>query len=332
MTPDQRATLQSIARSQTAPHREVRRARALLAAADGTANARIASSAGVSPTTVRAWRRQFETDGLTGWGTVRPGRGRKHSIPDATIAEIIELTSSARPDGRRWSARTLAAQVGVSRSTVHRVWTSLGLSPDEAEGTTADPLLDSVLGDVAGVYVNPPRQAVVVYAKEGGRRLQGRGGRPESATVDGSGSPMAAPAWLDDEVEALTSAMHGRRTDGEGHQLLLRFLEETDDNVPRSMQVHLVMDGSGDHEHPEVLAWLSRRPRFHVHVVPQSSTWLGQMERRVRHVADRRLRRGRPDEDAPYVWVSTADRVLSRVRRRRRRARRRNPTANKETH
>lgn len=351
MTSDQRTTLTSVARSQTAPHREVRRARALLAAADGVANSRIAADAGVSPTTVRSWRRQFEADGLVGWGQVRPGRGRKHSIPDATIAEIVELTKSERPDGRRWSARTMATHVGVSRSTVHRVWTSLGLSPaTDGTGSDTDPLLDDVFGDVAGVYVDPPKQAVVVYAREGrGGRRPRRGVRGKSPAVPGARPGGGGPAWLDEEVNALSTAMRRRRLDGDDHEQLLRFLAATDRNVPRTMQVHLVMHSSGDHDHPEVLAWLSRRPRFHVHVVGQSSTWLDQVERRVRHATDRRLRRNRPadgivsedgvtddergaGDEGTFVWVSTADRVLSRVRRRRGKRRRGNSPTNSETH
>ena len=85
----QRAALQVLARSQTAPHRQVQRAEALLLAADGVANTRIASRVGVNPATVRAWRSRFAEEGLAKLGKVRSGRGRKSTIPQAKIDEIL---------------------------------------------------------------------------------------------------------------------------------------------------------------------------------------------------------------------------------------------------
>ena len=73
--------LEKLIRSHTAPHRDVRRALAVLMASDGFANTRIASEVGVAPMTVKAWRERFAEDGLKDFSSVRPGRGRKPSIP-----------------------------------------------------------------------------------------------------------------------------------------------------------------------------------------------------------------------------------------------------------
>src|SRR3954471_21663523 len=93
MTTAQREVLTKIARSISAAHREVVRARVLLDAAEGTSNAEIARRHPVSVITVRGWRAAFETDGLTGWGKIKKGRGRKPSIGEEAIAEIVELTT-----------------------------------------------------------------------------------------------------------------------------------------------------------------------------------------------------------------------------------------------
>src|SRR5664279_1400216 len=127
----QRAALEVLARSQTAPHRQVQRAEALLLAADGIANTRIAARVGVNASTVRAWRVRFAEDGLAKLGKVREGRGRKSTIPQDKIEEIVELTRHSKPEGQtHWSCRTMAKKVGVSPATVQRVWSARGLNLD----------------------------------------------------------------------------------------------------------------------------------------------------------------------------------------------------------
>jgi transposase len=130
----QREVLERVARSSTSPHREVVRARVLLDAADGVGNKTTASRQGVSPVTVRAWRAAFEVDGLSKWGKVAKGRGRKPSISDERVAQIVEWTTKTRPPGQtHWSTRTMAARAGVSKDTVRRIWNDLGLKPHRVD-------------------------------------------------------------------------------------------------------------------------------------------------------------------------------------------------------
>ena len=99
-----------LVRSHSAPHRDVQRALALLMACDGFANTRIASEVGVAPMTVRAWRERFSEDGLKDFSSVRPGRGRKPSIPSAKVEEIVRLTLHETPAGEtHWSCRSMAS-------------------------------------------------------------------------------------------------------------------------------------------------------------------------------------------------------------------------------
>jgi transposase len=123
MSDGQRDALKVLARSRTAPYRQVQRAQALLLAGDGMANTRIAEQVGVNPATVRVWRARFAEEGLAKLGKVRAGRGRKSTIPQDKIEEIVELTRNSKPAGQtHWSCRTMAKQVGVSPATVQRVW------------------------------------------------------------------------------------------------------------------------------------------------------------------------------------------------------------------
>ena len=161
MSQGQRETLVKVARSQTALHREVVRAKALLAAADGVANTRIAADLAVTAVSVRAWRERFAAEGLARWGKVRAGRGRKPSILEEQIAQIVDLTLHSRPDGQtHWSCRTMAACVGVSPATVQRIWDARGLKPHRVETfkLSTDPRFEDKLVDVVGLYLNRRRR------------------------------------------------------------------------------------------------------------------------------------------------------------------------------
>jgi transposase len=172
MTAGQRATLEKLSRSQVAPHRQVLRARALLLAADGVANTRIAEAVGVTAVTVRAWRGRFEAEGIAKFGQVRKGRGPKASIPAEKIEAIVKATTTSRPKGEtHWSCRTLAKEFDVSSATVHRIWKARGLKPHLVDTfkLSNDPAFEEKLTDVVGLYLNPraPRGADV---SNGGER------------------------------------------------------------------------------------------------------------------------------------------------------------------
>ena len=159
MSDGQRQMLEVLSRSQTAAHREVLRARALLRAADGMATTRVAQEIGVGPATVTSWRVRFAQEGLSKFGRVRPGRGVKSTIPQSTIDEILDLTMNSRPDGEtHWSCRTMAAKVGVSKDTVQRVWSARGLKPHLVRTfkLSNDPYFEEKLIDVVGLYLDPP--------------------------------------------------------------------------------------------------------------------------------------------------------------------------------
>jgi transposase len=165
----QREVLETLAGSRAEAYRVVQRARALLLAADGVSNTEIGEVVGVSRPTVLAWRGQFEKDGLTGFGEVAQGRGRKPSISDEKVAEIVDLTLHSTPEGQtHWSCRSMAARVGVSSASVQRIWSARGLKPHLVKTfkLSNDHQFEEKLVDVVGLYLNPPDQAVVLCMDE----------------------------------------------------------------------------------------------------------------------------------------------------------------------
>jgi transposase len=165
----QREVLEALSVSQTARHREVLRARVLLLAADGVANEKIAVQVAVTPVTVRVWRSRFAAEGLSKFGKVASGRGRKVQIPQRVIDQIVDLTQNSTPEGQtHWSTRSMAKRVDVSKDTVQRVWSARGLKPHLVKTfkLSNDPHVEEKLVDVVGLYLDPPEQAIVLCMDE----------------------------------------------------------------------------------------------------------------------------------------------------------------------
>jgi len=342
MSDGQREALEVIAKSRTAPFRQVQRARVLLLAADGVANARIAAQVGVCPATVRSWRCRFEADGLAKLGKVRAGRGRKSSIPQSKIEEIVEVTRNSRPAGQtHWSCRTMAKRVGVSAATVQRVWAGRGLKPHLVHSfkLSNDPRFEEKLIDVVGLYLDPPQGAIVLCLDEKSSvqaldrtqaSLPMKKGRAATMTHDykrnGTTTLFAA-------LDVLTGTVIGQCLPRHRHEEFLKFLRTIEREVPAGLQVHLICDNYATHKHPAVRAWLAKHPRFHMHFTPTSSSWLNLVERWFRELTDKALRRGvfhsvpdliakieqylaaHNDDPKPFVWTATADDILAKVAR-----------------
>lgn len=342
ITDGQREVLEALLRSQTAPVRQVRRAQVLLLAADGVSNTEIAERCDTTRATVLAWRKHFEVHGLVKFGEVAKGRGVKPSISQDTIAEIVRLTTQTRPEGAtHWSVRTMADRVGVSPASVQRIWSELGLKPHLTETfkVSNDPRFEEKLVDVVGLYLNPPDKAVVFCMDEKSQvqaldrtqpSLPMKPGRAGTMTHDykrhGTTTLFAA-------LNVLTGNVIGKCFDRHRHDEFLRFLRLVDTQVPRSLQVHLILDNYGTHSHDDVKAWLAKHPRFHLHFTPTSSSWLNQVERFFREITTKAIRRGvfhsvddliaaieeylrvHNNDPVPFVWTATAEDILAKVTR-----------------
>jgi transposase len=338
----QREILESLSKSLTAAHREVIRAKALLLAADGVANTAIAARLGVSPASVASWRERFAAEGLPKIGQVRSGRGRKPQIPAEKIDEIVKLTQSSKPPGEtHWSCRSMAKAAGVSPATVQRVWSARGLKPHLVKTfkVSNDRRFEEKLIDVVGLYLNPPDKAVVLCVDEKSQiqaldrtqaSLPMKKGRAGTMTHDykrnGTTTLFAA-------LNVLTGVVIGQCLPRHRNEEFLKFLRLIDRQVPKSLQVHLIVDNYGTHTHPNVTAWLAKHPRFHLHFTPTSSSWLNLVERWFRELTDKAIRRGvfgsvpdlvtaieeyltaTNDNPEPFVWTATAQQILEKVRR-----------------
>jgi transposase len=284
---DEPSELQSLTMRRKTAQALALRARIVLACAEGGQNTEVAAKLGLNRSTVGKWRRRFverRVDGLHD----EPRSGAPRTIDDARIEAVIVKTLESLPeDATHWSSRGMAKASGLSVSTVQRVWRAFGLQPHRMETfkLSTDPNFVAKVRDVVGLYVSPPEHAIVLCVDEKSQiqaldrsqpMLPMRPGHParrsHNYTRHGTTSLFAA---LDIATGRVIGKCYGRHRTAE----FRKFLDEIEAAVPPDLDVHLIMDNYATHKTPLIRKWLAKRPRWHVHLTPTSSSWLNQVER-----------------------------------------------------
>ena len=339
VTDEERETLTRWSRRPKSPHSIAQRARIVLLAAEGLTNNAVAERVGVNQATVVKWRKRFlgrRLDGLV--DEPRPGAPRR--ISDADVEAVIVATLEDKPtDATHWSTRDLAKKVGMSPSSVGRIWQAFGLKPWQTDTfkLSEDPQFVDKVRDVVGLYMNPPEHAVVMCVDEKTSiqaldrtqpTLPMRPGQVERRTHDyqrnGVTDLFAALNLATGQVIHQTRPQH-RAVE------FRRFLDAIDDAVPDHLDVHVVIDNSSTHKTPAIHTWQLRHPRFHFHFTPTSSSWLNLVERWFAELTRRLLQRSAHHSvteltadlnhwiaewnktPRPFIWHKTADQILDRL-------------------
>jgi len=338
----ERLTLARWARGRSTPARLVLRARIVLRAADGLDNLGIAAELGTGRLTVARWRNRFATGRLAGIERDAPRGGRAPTTRSRVAQRIVEATTQTTPpDATHWSTRTLAETLRVSRSMVHRVWQANGLKPHLVRTfkVSNDPQFVEKVVDVVGLYLTPPDRALVLSVDEKSQ-IQALDRTQKSLPL----YPGRAATLTHDYVRHGTTTLFAALNVAEGlvisqcmkrhrHQEWIRFLQTIDAGTDPDLDLHLIVDNYATHKHPKVKRWLARHPRFHMHFIPTSSSWLNLVERWFRDLTQKRLRRGVfrsvPDltkaiddyiehhnnRTTGFTWTAQAEAILAKVRR-----------------
>jgi transposase len=337
---EERQTLQNLAKARSSKSHEAQRARTLLLAADGMTNLQISHEVGLHYNAVGKTRARFAHERL-GALQDRPRSGRKPTIAPEVKRRILTEATQPPPGLARWSVRSMAQHQGVSKATVQRLWAKNDLKPHQTKvfKLSSDPNFEAKFWDVIGLYLDPPERALVLCCDEKTQIQALQRSQPglplglghlRTETHDyyrhGTVTLFAALDYLEGKVLARTAAKHT-------HRQWLEFLKQIDRETPAELDLHLVLDNYATHKHPRVKQWLVKHPRFHLHFVPTSSSWLNLVERFFRDLSQQAILPGSfgsvPElvdalnqylarhnlQPKRYVWRADGAAVLAKIQR-----------------
>jgi len=235
----------------------------------------------------------------------------------------------------------MAKNVGLSHSSIGRIWRAFGLQPHRTESVrlSQDPLLIEKVRDIVGLYMSPPDNAIVLCIDEKSQIqaleraqpvLPMDLGRPECRSHDyvrhGTTDLFAALDVATGNVIGKCYAQHRAKD-------LRAFLREVEKAMPADLEVHVVLDNLSAHKAPTIKRWLAQNPRFHFHFTPTHASWLNLVERFFGLLTEHALRRGshksthqlrgaiheyldaHNDDPKPFKWTKTADEILESIAR-----------------
>ena len=341
LTQEKKEQLEAIRRSRSTPAGIARRAKIILYSADGISHADIARRLDASPFTVGTWRKRFLAHRIQGLhDEVRPGRPR--CLEDEEVATLINKALQTKPaNGTHWSVRGFAKEANVTASMAHRLFIAFGLQPHRTESVklSTDPFFIEKVRDIVGLYLNPPDSALVLSVDEKSQIQAVNHTQPvlpmglgyvEGITHDyvrhGTTTLFAALDVASGNVIAQCKPRHR-------HQEFLSFLKHIEANVPKDLDIHLIIDNYATHKHAKVRTWLASHARYHVHYTPTYASWLNQVERWFGLITQQAIRRGSfrrvkelirniqhfvdpyNNKAAPFVWTVTADSSFKKLKR-----------------
>ena len=341
LTDNEREDLRALSRRSKTSQALALRARIVLLAARGLPTEDIAEQLQVASQTVSKWRKRYAERRLDGICDA-PRSGRPRKISDHEIEQLVRTTLEKKPKGAtHWSCRLLADELRIPVNRVHRVWKAFGLQPHRSETFTisTDPFFAEKVIDIVGLYLDPPANAVVLCVDEKSQiqaldrtqpllpMLPGQTERrTHTYSRHGTTSLFAA---LDVATGEVLAQCHRRHRSQE----FLKFLRKIDREVPKELDVHVVMDNYCTHKTAAVRNWFNRRPRFHAHYTPTYSSWLNLVERFFSLLTERQIRRGvhrttrsleraieefiatHNENPKPIRWTKTAEEIFQSLGR-----------------
>jgi transposase len=337
-----RARLAAIVADRSSPQKDVWRAQIVLLTAAELGTVEIMRRTGKSKTCVWRWQERFMHEGVEGLLRDKTRPSRIPPLGPQVAERVITLTQQDPPgETTHWTAAMMAKTVGVSVSSVQRIWRVHGLRPHRVRQfkLSTDPQFTAKLRDIVGLYVDPPAHAIVLSVDEKSQiqaldrtqpGLPLKRGRAGTMTHDykrnGTTTLFAALDVLDGKVI-------GRCMQRHRHQEFIRFLNAIEAEVPVGRIVHVILDNYGPHKHPKTRAWLDRHPRFVFHYTPTSASWLNAVEGFFAKLTRRRLKRGvfgsivelqaainrflreTNDDPKPFIWTADPDKIIAAAAR-----------------
>ncbi len=337
-----KARLEQLASDRSRPFKHVQRAKIVLFSSERLSAAEVARRAGVSRPAVWRWQRRYAEDGVEGLLCDKTRKPGTPPIPKAVVERIVALTCIEPPGAlTHWTGRAMADRVGVSLTSVQRIWAAHRLQPHRLRTfkKSNDPQFAAKVEDIVGLYMDPPAHAVVVSIDEKSQIQALDRTQPGLPLKPGKCGTMThdykrnGATTLFAALNVLDGTVVGRCMPHHRHQEFIKFLAAVERAAPAGKVIHAVLDNYATHKHPKVLKWLAENPRWTFHFTPTSGSWLNAVENFFSVITRRAIRRGvfrsvadlqktireyiqqNNVDPRPFVWTKPAQTILEKLRR-----------------
>jgi len=337
-----RKTLEAVVANRNSPQKHVWRARIILLTAKGHGTAEIMRATGKAKTVIWRWQERFRDEGVAGLWRDKTRPSRIPPLAPEVAERVIALTLAGPPAAAsHWTGTAMAKAAGISVSSVQRIWRAHGLQPHRVRHfkLSNDPQFAAKLKEIVGLYINPPDHAIVLSIDEKSQiqaldrtqpGLPMKKGRAGTMTHDYKRNGVTT---LFAALDVLKGKVIGQCMKRHRHQEFIRFLNVVDARMPKKKTIHVILDNYGTHNHPNVIKWIEKHPRFVFHFTPTSASWLNAVEGVFATLTNRRLKRGvfRSIEELknaihrflddynanpkPFTWTKDPNKIIAAVKR-----------------
>jgi transposase len=337
-----RSELEAVVANRNSPQKHVWRARIVLLTADGHGTADIMRATGKAKTVIWRWQERFGEEGVAGLWRDKTRPSRISPLSPEVAERVVALTLAGPPlTASHWTGAAMAKAVGISVSSVQRIWRAHGLRPHLVRRfkLSNDPQFAAKLKQIVGLYVDPPDHAIVLSVDEKSQiqaldrtqpGLPMKKGRAGTITHDYKRHGVTT---LFAALDVLEGKVIGQCMKRHRHQEFIRFLNVIDAKVPRRKAVHVIVDNYAAHKHPKVFEWIEKHPRFVFHFTPTSASWLNAVEGFFAKLTKKRLKRSvfrslQELKDAihrflddinanpkPFTWTKDPNKIIAAVKR-----------------
>src|SRR5499427_8796579 len=314
LAPPERKELERRARSRSLAVELVRRAKLILMLAAGLSYSEIGKRLGCTDRYISLWKERFKQERLIGLDSRY--RGAEHRRRTAqTEARILELTRRGPTEGStHWSSYRLAKEIGVSQSTVSRVWRQFGLQPHRSRSylISDDPDFEDKASDIIGLYLNPPVHAAVFSVDEKSA-IQALDRLDPVLPLSPGRAERHGFEYYRHGTLSLFAALNTQTGEVVGHTVprhtsdaFVDFLTDVVAGAPRAKEIHVILDNLSTHKTQAVRTFLVEHPKVRLHFTPTYASWLNQIELWFSKIERDLLTRG--------IFTSVAD-LARKIRR-----------------
>jgi len=342
LSDDERTDLERLIANRNTPAKVVWRAEIVLATARGLGTGAIHKETGKDKTTIWRWQQRYLDEGIEGLKRDKTRPPGTPPLSEEIKAKVLAKTATETPpNATHWSVRSMAKVMGISHTSVQRIWREAGIKPHLVKTfkISNDPEFEEKVTDVVGLYMNPPDKALVLCVDEKSQIQALDRSQPGLPLKPGRAATMThdykrhGTTTLFAALDVRSGLVVGECLPRHRAKEFLRFLRRIDRATKKSLDLHLVLDNYATHKTPEVKAWLAKHPRFHLHFTPKGASWMNLVERFFAEITTKRIRRGvfksvADLEDAihdyldrhnadpkPFVWTKSARTILDKEAR-----------------